>query len=211
VQALWAAALPVCEVPELARRLLARSIDPASLTDLDLARALPRAGTLPRWAACAGRSWAESGHSLLVPLRGADGALVSLHARAIGGSVEPKGLSPAGHSSAGLIMACPFAEQILRLGLPRWWRYSEPPTVIVCEGVPDFLTNAAHFGEWEYAPATLGVLSGAWSLDVAARIPDGWRVLVRTHGDAAGRKYREQIAASLCSRCRVEVPREQAA
>lgn len=211
VRALWSAALPVCEVPELARRLLARRLDPATLTDLDLARALPPGATLPRWATCAGRSWAESGHSLLVPLRSADGSLVSLHARAIGGSVEPKGLSPAGHSAAGLVMACPFAEQILRGGLPQWWCRSEPPTVIVCEGVPDFLTNAAHFGEWEHAPATLGILSGAWSLDVAARIPDGWRVLVRTHGDAAGRKYREQIAESLCSRCRVEVPREQAA
>lgn len=211
VQALWTAALPVCDVPELARRLLARRIDPATLTDLDLARALPPGATLPRWAACSGRSWADSGHSLLVPLRSPDGALVSLHARAIGGSVEPKGLSPAGHSAAGLIMACPFAEQILRCGLPRWWRRSEPPTVIVCEGVPDFLTNAAHFGEWEHTPATIGILSGAWSLDVAARIPDGWRVLVRTHGDTAGRKYRAQIAESLCSRCRVEVPRDQAA
>jgi hypothetical protein len=102
-------------------------------------------------------------------------------------------------------MACPFARQILAEGIPGWWHHSEPPTFVIAEGVPDYLTVACVWGEWEYASATIGVISGAWSLEVAARIPDGCRVVIRTHSDKAGMKYRREVAESLCERCHVEV------
>ena len=162
VRALWARCLPVCENPTLARELLdLRAIDPAVIADRDLARALPPAGTLPRWAWHNGQSWRDSGHVLIVPLYDAMGSLRSVHARSMQPSADPKGLSPAGYSSAGLVLADSFARGLLARGVPAAWPASQVPTVLVCEGVPDFLANATHYGEWEHAPVTLAVLSGA--------------------------------------------------
>lgn len=208
VATFWAQCRPVVEEPALARALLElRELDPAVIADRDLARALPPSGPLPGWARYAGRSWRDSAHGLLVPLFDATGEIHSVHARSLRPDAEPKGLSPAGHSSAGLILADHFARLLLADGIPAWWHHVERPTIIVAEGVPDYLTIAGHYGLWEYAPATIGVISGAWSQDIADRIPDGCRVVIRTHSDEAGMKYRRAIAESLCNRCRVEVRR----
>lgn len=207
VVSFWERCSPVYEAPELCLRLFDRALDPAVIADRDLARMLPPAGPLPRWAGRAGQSWRDSCHTLIVPLYDAAGVLQSVHARSLHPDADPKGLSPAGHSSAGLVMGCPFARLLLAQGVPAWWRRSEPPVVIVCEGVPDFLTDASHYGDWEQAPATLGIISGAWSEALAARIPDGCRVIVRTHSDEAGQRYRHAVAESLCARCPVEVIR----
>ena len=208
VGTLWARSLPVCENPALALALLERrGLDPAIITDRDLARSLPPDGSLPSWARSNGQHWRDSGHMLIVPLFDAMGELQSVHARSLQPDAEPKGLSPAGHSSAGLVLACSFARLILAEGVPAWWHRADPPTFIISEGVPDFLTLACHYGEWECAPATIGVISGAWSKEVAERIPDRSRVVIRTHHDEAGMKYRREVAESLCSRCQVEVPR----
>lgn len=205
VRDLWARCLPICDDPVLSMALRGRALEPAVIADRDLARCLPPAGSLPAWARCAGQSWRASGHRLIVPLFDDVGALVSLHARSFAADADPKGLSPAGHSSAGLVMADGFARGVLIHGRPAWWSLGEPLTLVIAEGVPDFLTDASVFGEWEQAPATLGVLSGAWSADVAARIPDGCRVVIRTHSDRAGQSYQRQIGESLHPRCRVEV------
>ena len=205
VRDLWARCGPVCDDRALSLALFDRALDPAVIADRDLARCLPADGCLPAWARRAGQSWRASGHRLIVPLFDARGSLVSLHARSLASDAEPKGLSPAGHSSAGLVMADAFALDLLAHGIPAWWGEGEAPTVVIAEGVPDFLTDASVFGEWERVPATLGVISGAWSADVAARIPDGCRVVIRTHDDKAGHRYREQIGESLHARCRVEV------
>lgn len=210
VGALWAQCLPVCENPALARALLeVRGLDPAIIADRDLARTLPPDGPLPQWARFNGQNWRDSGHVLIAPLYDAAGELQSVHARSLRPGVDPKGLSPAGYSSAGLILACPLARQVLGAGIPAWWRHCAPPTFIITEGVPDFLTVACRYGEAEYSPATLGVISGAWSRELAARIPNRARVVIRTHADEAGRKYQREIAASLCERCHVEVPRHE--
>ena len=205
VRDLFARCLPVCDDPALSVALLGRSLDPALIADRDLARCLPPDGPLPAWARYAGQSWRASGHRLIVPLFDGWGAPVSLHARSFATDADPKGLSPAGYSSAGLVMADGFARDVLARGWPAWWNRSEPLTLVIAEGVPDYLTDASVFGEWEHAPATLGVISGAWSADVAARIPDGCRVIIRTHDDEAGRRYRHQIGESLHARCHVEV------
>lgn len=79
-----------------------------------------------------------------------------------------------------------------------------PAAVIVAEGVPDFLTWATrHSDADEDAPAVVGVIAGSWCEEIAARVPTGIPVYVRTHGDAAGFAYAETICSSLARRCRV--------
>jgi hypothetical protein len=70
--------------------------------------------------------------------------------------------------------------------------------VIITEGAIDFLTVATHYGCTEYAPAVLGVFSGSWSDELAARIPTECRVVVRVHRDEAGEKYLAARFAALC-------------
>ena len=207
VGALWAAAKPVTDDSDLARQLLGRCLDPAIIEDRNLARCLPSSGTLPKWARSGSLSWWESGHRLLLPLWNAEGSLCSVHARLVenGQTERAKGMFPASHSAKGLFLADSFGLLLIRSGVPKWWRQSEPPSVIITEGAPDFLTVATHYGCTEYAPAVLGVVSGSWSDELAARIPTECRVVVRVHRDEAGEKYRDAICRSLSGRCRVFV------
>ena len=101
IRDLWARCGPVCNDGALSLALFDRALNPAVIADRDLARCLPADGSLPAWARCAGQSWRASGIAI-VPLFDARGSLVSLHARTLASNAEPKGLSPAGHSSAGL-------------------------------------------------------------------------------------------------------------
>ncbi len=207
VGALWSASKPVTDDPDLARQLLGRCIDPAIIEDLDLARCLPSSGALPRWARSGSQTWWESGHRLLFPLWNPEGSLCSVHARLVesGQTERAKGLFPASHSAKGLFLADSFSRLLITVGIPKWWRRSEPPTIIIVEGAPDFLTVATHYGTVEDAPAVLGVVSGSWSNELAARIPTECRVVVRVHRDEAGGKYRDAICRSLSGRCRVFV------
>ena len=207
VGALWAAAKPVTDDADLARQLLGRCLDPAIIEDRDLARCLPSSGTLPTWARSGSQTWRKSGHRLLFPLWNAEGSLCSVHARIVdsGQTERAKGMFPASHSAGGLFLADSFALLLIRSGVPKWWRQREPPSVIITEGAPDFLTVATHYGCSEYAPAVLGILSGSWSDELAARIPTECRVIVKVHRDEAGQKYRDQICRSLSGRCRVFV------
>ncbi len=207
VGALWAAAKPVTDEPDLAVQLLNRRIDPAIVEDRDLARCLPSSATLPKWARSGSLSWWESGHRLLIPLWDVEGNLSSVHARVVerADGDRAKGLFPSGHSAKGLLLADSFSRLLITVGIPKWWRRSEPPTIIIVEGAPDFLTVATHYGTVEDAPAVLGVVSGSWSDELAARIPTECRVVVRVHRDEAGEKYRDAICRSLSGRCRVFV------
>jgi hypothetical protein len=85
-----------------------------------------------------------------------------------------------------------------------------PLRVVVVEGEPDFLTWATRFSDAdEDVPVVLGVLSGGWSNDMAMRIPDDARVVIRTHHDPAGDAYADVVRESLGPRC--EVLRSRAA
>ena len=207
VGALWSASKPVTDDPDLARQLLGRCLDPAIIEDLDLARCLPSSGTLPKWARSGSQTWWESGHRLLFPLWNAEGSLCSVHARVVesGQTERAKGLFPASHSAKGLFLADSFALLLIRSGVPKWWRQSKAPKIIITEGPIDFLTVATQFGCSEYAPAVLGVVSGSWSDELADRIPTECRVVVKVDKDKAGEKYRDAICRSLSGRCRVLV------
>jgi hypothetical protein len=205
--ALWAACGGVYDDGELAAALRRRGLEPAEVTDRDLARALPVGVTLPRWARFARKTWAELGNRLVVPMYDATGELASLHARYIGDEprdVPPKGLSPLGGRIAGTVMADALGRMLLASAeAPAWW---SERIILVEEGVPDFLTVATHYGDDENAPAVLGMLAGSWTHEIAARVPDGCRVVIRTHTDAAGAKYAGAIGSSLMGRCEVLRP-----
>ena len=124
-----------------------------------------------------------------------------LRARAIDATTTPKSLAPSGYTVKGLVLADPLAQQLLGGVCPSWW---QPRQVIVAEGEPDWLLWALRQPETdEQGPAVLGVEAGAWSPQIAARIPTGASVVIRTHHDEPGRRYAQQIAASLLGRCRI--------
>jgi len=191
---------------EIRRQLADRAIDPTHATDRRLAFAIVSDARAPRWARYQGRTWLDWGRRLAVPMFDAAGRLVTWHARRLAGPDDgaPKGLTPAGFKIGGTVMADPLGRMLLATGeAPDWWR---DRTVIVAEGVPDWLTWATHYGDDESAPAVLGVISGSWSAELAGRIPDGCRVIVRTHDDTAGVKYGLEIVRSLRDRCDVLAP-----
>jgi hypothetical protein len=212
VLALWHACRPVTADADLAAYLAGqRHLRPAAIEDFNLARALPVSGWLPGWARCRGRTWRDTQHRLVVPLFGPSGSIESLHARTLVPSQDyPKGLSPAGVSVGGLVMANALA-QLMLAGTPLSDGSAASLLIgqtglVITEGVPDFLTWSSHFSDAnENAPAVLGIISGSFTSEIAARIPDGCRIAVRRHGDAAGEKYAAAIVEELAPRCRVYV------
>lgn len=194
VRALWAACLPPSA--DTAGDLQARGLDPALVWDV--LRLWPASGSDLVWARSRGKSWGASGHRWLVPLYDHKGELASLHARALAPGPDPIALSPTGYKLKGLVMADPRGMALLQDGTAS--------SVVICEGVPDFLTCAALWGDAaEDAPAVLGVIVGCWSRDLAARIPKDAQVTIWTDP-----KYASQVAATLYGRGRrVSVVRQE--
>jgi hypothetical protein len=186
--------------PDVVGWLSLRNIAPELVAARDLARALPKEGPLPSWMRFEGRSWRESSHRLIVPLRGPDGRIESLHARALApreANGRDKAASPARAEIRGLVMAEMRALFMLDGD-------TAPESLLIVEGVPDFLTWATRYPDNDVvAPAVIGVISGSWSDAVAQRVPAGLRVAVRVHRDDAGRRYAARIRTSLEARCAV--------
>lgn len=200
VAQLWASARPLSDVIDVAAEWRERGLDVATIEERDLARALPYAMSLPKWARApilhTPKPWSEYAYRLIVPMFDARGLLVSIHARST--DADPKGVHPRGHKAGGLVMADATARQLL-LG-----ERTEPCDVLVAEGVPDFFAWGTRWGDAaERAPAVFSVLAGSWTAEIAARIPDGSRVCVATHEDPTGDKYAEQIRATLARGCEV--------
>jgi hypothetical protein len=167
----------------------------------DLARAIPANLDLPLWARSRRGPWTQTGHRVLFRLWDAAGRAVSFRARCIDPAITPKSLAPAGLAVKGLVLADPLAVQLLAGTVPEWW---DPQEIIVSEGEVDFVTWAARQRESEsQGPAALAVESGSWSAAIAARIPDGSSVVIRSHHDPTGNHYAEQIADTLRGRCRL--------
>jgi hypothetical protein len=184
VDAVWNAAVPV-ERDERSMVMLAlRGLRPG----LELARAV--SGALPRWASFQGQSWASTGHRVIVPAYDAQGAMRSLRAWQTNTRADgPKRLPPGGYRASGLVLANDAGLRCLR-------EPSAPVRVLIVEGEPDLLAAAQAYP----GTAVLGVISGSWSEDFAARIPLGSEVAIHTHHDLAGQKYAEHIKSTLAKR-----------
>jgi len=204
VLTVWRQSTPVSEDKQACDYLHSRAIDPDTVDLFGLARALPREAEVPKWARC-GLPWPLSGHRLLVPMFDADGAMRGIRARSLGPSGQgPKGAAPAGFSTVGLVMADAVGRVVLATGKTPGWFESEALDVVITEGEPDFLTWASAISDANRRPpAVLGVVASAWSSAIAARLPDGARVAIRTHRDPAGEKYALQIQKTLGLRCSV--------
>jgi len=187
----------VTEDAEVVDWLRSRSLDAAAVELWDLARALPRDAELPRWARTKAGTWVASGHRLLVPLYDAAGRLVSLRARDVTKRAAAKSLAPAGSFAPGAVLACPLGVQLLAGANLSWCT----PEVLIVEGEPDFLLWASTQPESdEQGPAVFGVTGGSWTAEHAGRVPDGARVIVRTHADRAGDDYARRIARTFQDR-----------
>lgn len=186
--------------PEVADWLRGRGLDPDAIDLERVARALPRDAVLPPWAACGPRSWIASGHRLLVPLVDSTGTVVTVRARSVVADAKPKTLAPGAFEVRGSVAADLVALSVLR-GAPVvvWNR-----VLVVTEGIPDTLTWATNRSDGtESTFGVIGVDSGSWTDDVAARIPDGTEVAIWTHHDPSGDSYARNVADSLRGRCNV--------
>jgi CHC2-type zinc finger protein len=221
IAAFWNQCAPVTEDVEVSGYLRKRCIDPATVEERDLARAVPKTGGLPWWARYCGRAWndARQQFRLVVKMFAATGRLESVHARALYPQ-EPKGrdkaAAVAGASLKGLVMADALGQRMLEASA---LGDGSPASQLVAscglwvmEGTPDFLTRATDFSEAaEDAPAVLAIFTGCWTEQIAARVPHGTVVAIDTHADAAGDRFAQLIADSLAGRCRLKRSREATA
>ena len=204
LHALLSACVPVTDDGEVATWLRdKRAISPDLVAERGLACALPKGTSVPIWA----DYWPRGGYRLLVPTWNAAGELASVRARSIGTGTVKKGKSraPTGYDAGGLVAADDLAREVLQTGgLPSWWPAERRLELVFTEGEPDYLTWAARIDHADTcSPAVLGVGGGAWSDELAARIPDGALVVIRTHHDDTGNRYASKIHRSLAARCDV--------
>ncbi len=200
--------IPTAEDKQVDAYLRSRGVDAIDVDDRRLAFALPEGVSLPSWACFGAHRWTEIGNRLLVPLVDCKGEIRSVVARRVVDGESPKTLPPKGFGKSGLVWACPFMRTVLRDGMPEWWTSDAPPLrIFIVEGDSDFLTaatGAAQGLRWsdadEFAPGVLGITSGAWTAEIAARIPDGAELIVATDDDDAGWKYLEVIERSVSAR-----------
>ncbi len=203
VRSLWDACVGVSTLDIVGDELGRRAIVPKVVEALDLARALPESVALPRWTSYRGnsleaRSWLTLGYRLVLPVYDALGNMRSVRGWRVVASDGPKRLPPSGYRASGLVMANSEARSLLERAS---WN-SDMVRIVIVEGEPDFLTWATRFSDnAKTAPAVLGITAGSWSDELAARIPNGARIIVRTHHDQAGNAYAARIGATLTGRC----------
>lgn len=178
-----------------------------NITDHDLARILPHQTSCPKWARFAGQPWNKQGYHLIFPAFNSQGEIASLRARKISKSSGPKSIAPDGAgafpTARNFVQANDIGQLLLETGKkPEWWTENVPIKIVVVEGEPDFLSWAARVSDADEHPlAVFGIWSGAWTDEIAARIPEGSRIIIRTDHDKAGNRYAEKVRSTLSKRC----------
>lgn len=203
VGSLWARCVPATEQPDVAAWIESRGLDADAIARLNLARALPDGLNLPRWASYRGEAdaaapWDELGYRLIMPVWDDQCAMRSVRAGRVVDGPGPKRLPPAGRLATGLLLANKAALAVFGHGAKA--------DMLIVEGEPDFFTWACAVAADERMVGVVGVGSGWWSRAFAAKVPRGCRVVVRTHQDAAGDKYAQDIGLSLARRAKLFRP-----
>lgn len=187
---------PCHEDPDVKGYLGKRGLDAEILGTQFNIGALPllvTAATTPPWARLGARTWIEAGYRLLVVLFNALGLAASITARRIIDGDGPKVVVPQGYKSSSLVMASPLAVRMLRgEAMP------QGIGIAVVEGMTDFATACQAWGD-RYP--ILGIFAGAWTDDIAARIPDGANLNLWTDADEAGDKLAKVVVESVADRC----------
>lgn len=167
------------------------------LAERQLAWVLPDLAYQARPAAF--RGWWSSGHFLVTFLYDHLGDIVSARARCVRAcEATQKSLSPSHARSRGALGALnSVARAILRCGPTGW---PTPPTIVLCEGEMDGLSVGISVPD---DVAVFFYVSGSWTDEIAARFPDGSKVVVLNHSDEKGVRYLHKIALSLGSRCKL--------
>jgi DNA primase len=202
VEALWARSGPADEDPAVSEYLWSRGLNPVLVDTVDLGRAVPADGAMPRWARCRFGDWREAGYRIVVPMYDANGDLRSVRGWRVTDGEGPKRLPPFGHKASELVMADAWALAWLR-------GERQPERVVVVEGEPDWMTWSTHLNDPH--TATIGIVSGSWHEALARKFPVGCRVDVRTDHDDAGDRYASEVEKSLRRRCFVHRTRRVAA
>ena len=181
----YALAVPVYDARGVLRALRFRAVDRVATPDAD----------------GAGLTWTETGIE-----RGRK----AIASRSNGGRYRV---------AAGLVMADPMALALLRhqdAGPVEALEARWSGRVVVLEGEPAWWAYATHPDRFRAGTdgrpetfATFGIEAGAWTPDIAARLPSSARVLVWTDYDAAGDRYFEAVRGSFAGRvevCRAKRP-----
>ncbi len=195
VETFWDESAPVTDVLSVRRYLTSRGIDAEAVAERDLARAIRPDRRVPNWARTEGLPWTSTLHLLLLPMFDARGEHRSFAARAVG-EARPKSVSPRLYNRAGLVFADEWARQLLSGGR---CVSADSTRIVIAEGDVDYLLWATSTSDAdESCPATLGIVSGSWTQELANRIPPVTAVIA-TDSDDAGDRYASRIAESLMS------------
>lgn len=192
----WESCWPVLDDPEAVAWLESRRFPPGLVNELDACRVTPP-WLRPKWGRVSKQAWNDTGHRLIFPGYDATGAIATVRARAIRAVPDdiPKCLPPRGAgegSAGGAVLACPLAVQMLQGAV-------NPERLLFVEGETDFLrSRLADTG----GAAIIGIWSGAFTPEIAARVPPGGEALIATDPDKAGDEYAKLVWALLSGRRR---------
>lgn len=216
VAALWGARKSVLDDRRIAEWLHAgRGLPVKAIAACDLVGALPYGTECPAWAAKPQTEtrpavpWSKTAYRAIFPLFDATGAMRGLLARYVGTPSlpsVPKSRAAAGYSRRGLVLADGRGRELLEGRLARGDAAHRPLRVVIAEGEMDVLAFAvggaarASVDAAGELVAVLGVVSGSWTPELAARIPDGSTVLIATHADRDGERYATAITKTLVDR-----------
>lgn len=188
----WERCVPVGDDPAVVAWLRSRGIDPATVEDRGLARAVPPERCRGPWW-----SWYELSARCVFGLVDESGELATLRGRRVEGD-GPKVLAL--RDAPPAVLADGTAVAVLRG--EQWPHEAGVRRVCVCEGEIDWLARNLLLSEDQSSPAVLGITgSGAWPEWLGAQIPDGWSVEVDAHLDLAGQQLLSRVVAAVGDRC----------
>jgi hypothetical protein len=198
VNAIFEQAVAVTLDADVSEWLQHRNINPALVALHGLAKSLPSEGVYPKDVVVEvffEGEWMPApvaGIRLLVPFFDVFGKIRS--GELVRSCIEPplpaaKSLALRG-ARAKLVMANHRARGLLR------GEDISPKTVVIVEGVSDFLTASIE----DHEHAVFGIVQGSWQPFHAARIPDDADIIIATDNDKAGDMYADTIAKTLRGR-----------